>query len=297
MLEANFPAHAVHVHRLTTGQETEVLAFLAARPVHTVTMASFIRDNGLVSPLNRGIFYACWNEGNKLEGVALMGHTLLFESNRDTAIEAFAHLAQGCPEAHLLMAEHEKVQAFWNHYTRTGDNPRLLRPVVLLEQREPFGRIEPVHGLRPATLDELETLMLIQAEMLFEETGINPLETDRIGFRNRCARRIEQQRSWVWKEKEGLIFKADIIAETPKSVYIEGVYVRPQARGRGYGRACLAQMGRDLLKRTESICLFVEEEDSRAQAFYRSIGYDFSSNYDLLYFNQRAHPAAGANAN
>src|SRR5437773_9953510 len=124
MREETSPEQALHVHRLTTGKEAEVLAFLAARPVHTVTMASFIRDNGLVSPLNRGIFYACRNEGNKLEGVALIGHTLLFESNREAAIEAFAHLAQECPEAHLLMAEHEKVQNFWNHYAQADDAPR-----------------------------------------------------------------------------------------------------------------------------------------------------------------------------
>ena len=34
--------------------EAEALAFLAAEPLHNVYMSGFIRDNGLVSPLNRG---------------------------------------------------------------------------------------------------------------------------------------------------------------------------------------------------------------------------------------------------
>src|SRR5512132_2312545 len=46
----------------------EVLAFLAERPIHTVMMAGLIRDNGLVSPLNRGAFYACRNKTGRLEG-------------------------------------------------------------------------------------------------------------------------------------------------------------------------------------------------------------------------------------
>src|SRR5205085_355531 len=53
---------ALAAHPLTTGQESEVLSFLAVRPVHTVVMAGFIRDNGLASPLNRGTFYGCRDE-------------------------------------------------------------------------------------------------------------------------------------------------------------------------------------------------------------------------------------------
>src|SRR2546430_5209448 len=51
----------VSVFELTEKERNEVLAFLAERPVHTVCIAGFIRDNGLVSPLNRGSFYGCWD--------------------------------------------------------------------------------------------------------------------------------------------------------------------------------------------------------------------------------------------
>ncbi len=59
---------SVTVHPLTDEHKTEVLAFLAERPLHTVSLVSFIRDNGLISPLNRGTFYACRNEEGGLEG-------------------------------------------------------------------------------------------------------------------------------------------------------------------------------------------------------------------------------------
>ncbi len=35
-------------------EKSEALSFLAQRPLHTVYMASLIRDNGVESPLNRG---------------------------------------------------------------------------------------------------------------------------------------------------------------------------------------------------------------------------------------------------
>ncbi len=48
----------------------EVLDFLKVRPVHTIVMTGFIRDNGLESELNRGKFLGYRNQNGKLEGVA-----------------------------------------------------------------------------------------------------------------------------------------------------------------------------------------------------------------------------------
>src|SRR5947207_9977377 len=64
----------------------EVLNFLGERPLHTVFMASLIRDNGLVSPQNRGSFYACRNTQGSLEGVALLGHATVIEARTNASI-------------------------------------------------------------------------------------------------------------------------------------------------------------------------------------------------------------------
>jgi hypothetical protein len=71
---------AVTVELLTAKDEIEVLAFLSQRPIHTFAMKSFIHDNGLVSPLNRGSFYGCRDINGHLEGVALVGHATLLET-------------------------------------------------------------------------------------------------------------------------------------------------------------------------------------------------------------------------
>ncbi len=71
-------------------EAAEVLDFLAGRPIHTVFMASLIRDNGVVSSLNRGSFFGCRNERGTLEGVALLGHATLIETESTECIKAFA---------------------------------------------------------------------------------------------------------------------------------------------------------------------------------------------------------------
>ncbi|HZM97812.1 MAG TPA: hypothetical protein VFB70_00400, partial [Pyrinomonadaceae bacterium] len=47
---------SVNTERLANSDAAEVLAFLSQRPIHTVAMMSLIRDNGIVSPFNRGTF-------------------------------------------------------------------------------------------------------------------------------------------------------------------------------------------------------------------------------------------------
>ena len=45
------------IQLLGNEHKSEALNFLSARPLHTFVMASWIADNGVVSPLNRGNFY------------------------------------------------------------------------------------------------------------------------------------------------------------------------------------------------------------------------------------------------
>jgi predicted GNAT family acetyltransferase len=285
MSRAAAPA-ARAVRALTREHEREVLAFLARRPLHTVILASYIRDNGLVSPLNRGTFYGCRNAEGLLEGVALIGHATVFEAHTDAALEAFARLAQECPSAHVMMGEQEKIERFWSYYAEAGQLPRLISRELLFEQKWPVQVREDVPGLRLATPDDLDLVAPVQAEMAFEESGINPLETDPLGFRTRCARRIEQRRVWVWVEEGRLIFKADIIAETPEVNYLEGIWVNPEERGKGYGLRCMSQLSRSLLMQTDAVSLLVNEQNKRALALYPKAGYKLRGCYDTIFLKK-----------
>lgn len=267
---------------LAEEHKAEVLAFLSERPLHTVYLAGYILDNGIVSPLNRGSFYGYRNAAGKLEGVALIGHATLFEIRSDEALAAFASLAQSSPRTHMLMGEMEKVEHFWNLYVEGGQAPRLICRELLFEQRFPVEVKKPVFGLRRATLRDLEMLLPIHARMAFEESGVNPLEKDSNGFRLRCARRIEQGRVWVLIENGRLIFKADIISDTPDVVYLEGIYVDPEERGNGIGRRCLSQLTRNLLARTKTVSLLVNEMNQAASTFYAKAGFRLRAQYDTI---------------
>ena len=204
-------------------------------------------------------------------------------------MQAFASVAKTCPSVHVVMGESATVHDFWGDYSSGGQEMRVACRELLLEQKLPIEASEAAVGLRPATTDDLPLILRVQAAMAVAECGVNPLKTDPDGFRARCARRIERGRIWVLVEHGKLIFKADIMAETPEAVYLEGVYVNRRQRQRGHGRRCLLTLGQILLSRSGTVCLLVNERNVVAQSFYYSVGYKLRSLYDTVYLYKAMH--------
>jgi ribosomal protein S18 acetylase RimI-like enzyme len=277
----------VQVKRLANNDAAEVLGFLAQRPIHTVAMMSLIHDNGVVSPFNRGTFYGCRDANGQLEGVALVGHATLMETVSDRALAALAQVARECPSTHMIMGEKERVADFWSHYAEAGRRQRFACREWLFELSRPVDTRETVTELRPAHATQLELVMPIQAELAFVESGVNPMEVDPLGFRERCLRRIEQGRTWVVVENGELIFKADVISKTAEVIYIEGVWLREDRRCKNLGTRFMSGLMRRLLEDTKSVCLLVNETNEWAQGFYRKCGFHFRATYETIFLPRK----------
>ena len=202
-------------------------------------------------------------------------------------MEEFGLVAQGYQRTHMILGEKDKVEQFWNYYADEGQEMRLACRELLFELRYAMQVREEVDGLRRATLEDLDKIAPVQASMAEEESGKNPLENDPDGFRARCARRIEMGRVWLLEEDGRLVFKADIQSDTPDVVYLEGVWVNPSERGKGIGRQCLRQLCQDLLVRTKSVCVLVNEENHRAHTFYRMCNFKMRGVYDSIFLRRQ----------
>lgn len=260
---------------LTESDKPEILGFLAQRPVHTVIMTSMIQDNGIENELNRGRFYSFRNNAGNLEGVALIGHTTLIEARSEDALTALAITARNSETPiHIMMSDGDSVQCFWDYYSGGAKEPRLVCSERLFEIKFPVPVREFVFGLRLATEAELMPIAESHAEIAFMESGVNPLERDREGFLKRVMRRINKGRVWVVVDEQGkLIFKADVVAETPEVNYLEGIYVHPDNRGKGFGADCLSQLSRILLEKVNHVCLLSNEDFQNAHKSYIKAGF------------------------
>jgi len=276
------PVQSCNISELSRSDEAEVIEFLSARPLHTVFMLGLIRDNGLLSPRNRGSFYGSRNFAGQLEAVALIGHATMVEAHTEDSLVSFARVARNCGSAHLIRGEEQSIRTFWTYYGGGSTQPRCVAREHMFELTEPACPVENV-CLRPATMEDLEKVVAVNSAMAQEEGGSNPLKRDPSGFRNRTARRIGQNRVWVLVHENRLIFKADVVSQTAEVTYLEGIYVHPEERRQGHALRCLTKLSSILLADTKSICLTVNDLNKSAVALYEKIGFKFHSNYETIY--------------
>lgn len=259
---------------LNENSRNEVIDFLNSRPVHTVVMTSFLADNGFESEFNRGRYYGYRSADGALEGVALIGHTTLIEARSEDALAAFAMQAKRSEiPVYLMMSEGRVIERFWEYYKQDGAVPRHVFTEKLFELNFPFLVLDCGWQIRTAVPEELRQVAEAHAEVALIESGDNPLEKDPDGFLKRCLRRIEQGRTFVVFDNDKLVFKADIVAETDKVVYLEGVYVAPDMRGQGIGPKCLSRLSTMLLERAENICMLSNLKFDSAHRSFEKAGY------------------------
>lgn len=280
----------LEVAPLAAHERDEALGFLGAEAVDSIYMSGLIADNGIVSAANRGTFFGARTREGRLVGLALIGHFICAQTGDDEALAAFARLAQD-RQAHMLVGDPEKIERFWRHYGRGGQQPRLICRELFFERRAPVEVAEPVPALRLATTADLFQIAQVNAALIREESGVNPLEADAAGFRARITQRIAKGRVWVLTKKGRLVFKAEVLADTPAAAYLEGVFVHPEERGRGVGRRCVTQLASLLLERSESVCLVVNEQNRDAQVFFFKAGFKLRGLYDSIYLKPRSEGA------
>lgn len=276
----------MNVRLLDNNQKSETLAFLETRPIETVFLRSSIHDNGLTNTQNRGSFYGCYDNFDNLTGLALLGHFFLVESYDESATMELARFARTFNTPRLIRGETNTIEKFWNFYSQNEFAPRLCNRELLLVQSSPVNPTEIENKVRPATTADVPLLVEVNAQMACDEGGDNPLEIDPVGFRRRLQERVNRGRVWVCREGDSLLFKSDVLAQTPESVYIEGVYVAPEKRKQGFGKKCLAQLGSVLLNKAESVCLTVNVENEPAINLYKKIGYKHHCDYTTIYLNR-----------
>jgi GNAT superfamily N-acetyltransferase len=275
---------------LAPSQRAEATEFLGAESVDAIYMAGLLADNGVASPANRGTFYGARDAAGRLTGVALIGHFMCVQTGDDDALAAFARVARE-RQVHMLVGDPEKIERFWRHYGVGGQEPRLICRELFFERRGTVEVAEPVPELRLATPADLFQIAHVNARMILEESGVNPLDADAAGFRARIARRIAKGRVWVLTHGGRLIFKTDVLADTPAATYVEGVFVHPEERGKGTGRRCVTQLASLLLARSESVSLVVNEQNRDAQMFFFKCGFKLRGLYDSIYLKPKADSA------
>jgi hypothetical protein len=123
--------------------------------------------------------------------------------------------------------------------------------------------------------EELDILLPASVAMFTEEVGVSPIGPDGGGaYRARVRELIDGGRAYARIEDGRVVFKAEIGAVTPLACQVQGVWVRPELRGRGLAEAGMAALVNDALRRVAPVVsLYVNDYNRPARAAYRRVGF------------------------
>ena len=106
--------------------------------------------------------------------------------------------------------------------------------------------------------------------MFIGEVGEAPQSND---FRARAIELISMGRTYIRRERDQLLFKADIGAIGAGALQIHGVWVAPEFRGQGIGSHGMASVVRMSKNFAPIASLYVNDFNHAARASYKKVGF------------------------
>jgi len=165
------------------------------------------------------------------------------------------------------------VDLLWKRLQARLDPPSVVRmnqPIYALEGRTDYPDLTKS---RYATLRDLDALVPAAAAMHKEEVGIDPLERDAAGYRERVRELVERKRSVVRVQDGRIVAKCEYSAVTPNATQLMGVWTHPDYRRQGLGRELLEEVCGHLSRRAQAVTLFVNDFNRPAIRLYESLGF------------------------
>ncbi len=172
-----------------------------------------------------------------------------------------------------IISPADLVESLWTRLRSRLDPPtvvRMTQPIYALTQRLDLPDLDRA---RYSTMRDLDALVPACAAMHHEEVGIDPLERDAAGYRERIRELIEKKRSIVRVESGRIASKCEFSAVTPEAVQLMGVWTAPELRRRGLAKETLREVCGHLSRRGKSVTLFVNDFNKPAIALYETLGF------------------------
>jgi|SRR5437016_1029292 len=172
-----------------------------------------------------------------------------------------------------IISPAELVEGLWKRLHSRLDPPTVVRmsqPVYAIAGRLDFPDLKES---RFATTHDLDALVPACAAMHKEEVGIDPLDRDAVGYRERIRELVEKKRSIVRMQNGRILAKCEFSAVTTEAVQLMGVWTDPAIRRRGFSRALLREVCGHLARKGKSVTLFVNDFNRPAIALYESLGF------------------------
>jgi predicted GNAT family acetyltransferase len=251
------------------------LEVCGADPVANVFVESRIRIFG-ADPGRLGAQLWGFEQGGRLVSLCYSGANLVPVQATPAAVAAFADraLRQG-RRCSSLVGPSAAVSALWGFlrpYWGPARDVRAAQPLMAITG-PPSVAADP--AVRRVRVDEIDILLPASIAMFTEEVGVSPLAGDGgASYRARVGELVRAGRAFARIEDGRVIFKAEVGAATPSACQVQGVWVRPEYRGRGIaapGMAAVVNQSRETI--SPIVSLYVNDFNAAGRATYKRAGF------------------------
>jgi predicted GNAT family acetyltransferase len=266
------------IRAVSDDDASAALAFLRRDPLINVYLISRILEERFASATqmvevrqNREIVLMASLATN----VVLAADPAVSEDVTDTAISVVADriLTRVLP-VRAIISPASLVELLWKRLRTRIDPPTVVRmnqPVYAIRGRLDFPDLKEA---RYSTGRDLDALVPACAAMHREEVGIDPLERDAAGYRERIRELVEKRRSVICVVDGKIAAKCEYSAVTADAVQLMGVWTHPDFRRRGLSRTLLMEVCGHLARKGRTVTLFVNDFNLPAVALYESLGFE-----------------------
>lgn len=246
---------------------------LDADPVASCMIAARVEAYGL-SP--RFLGGELWTDSVPERSLCFSGASLIPLSGEAGNLDRFAARAvrtpRGCTSvvgpADLALGLWERVAAEWGTPREIRDHQPLLAldgyPAAVLDRQ-----------VRLVTMADLDAYFPAAVQMFIGEIGVDPRGADDgRAYRRRLAKLISARRVFAKFDGPQVVFKAEIGSLTRRVGQIQGIWVDPEYRGRGFGAAGTAAVVAAIARQGRIASLYVNGYNDVARATYQRVGFE-----------------------
>jgi predicted GNAT family acetyltransferase len=228
-----------------------------------------------------------FDDGN-LKSVLMTGANIVPVNTSLIARQEFATvLNRSGRRSSSIVGPAEEVLDLWSRVSATWGPAREVRgnqPVLSMRSNS---SVEIDHDVRYSNLSDLEDLVPACIAMFTEEVGISPtINGGGNAYRNRISELVSSRRSFVKYSGSELVFKAEIGTVGAGVAQIQGVWVKPEYRGKGISVSAMAAVVKLVLANVAPVVsLYVNDYNEVALKTYRSVGFEQVDTFATVLFS------------
>ena len=263
--------------------ERAALAFLSDAPYDNVFLAWLISADRSAS--TRAALYVYLDARAEIRGVAFFGRQIVVSARDDEVLAAFAAMAPAYRFERMIVGPRAMVEHYWEHVRKWHPPPRLIResqPVLMVDRGSLRGERGAVKARR-ARPSEWESVAHNSAKMIEHELEYDP-RSFAAEFNANVRMMIDRGLWWVGDDNGRLCFFCNAGPRSAQTLQLQGIWVPPKMRGRGFATAALYGICDELLKDVPSLSLYVNGFNEPALRLYDRVGFQQRGEFQTLLF-------------